>query len=90
MPRADWTTDSSCDSDGSEKDPFAIPLNSDLIVPSPVTLSDAEEDASPSQYRKEMESKQYITSDYEEGEEQEEEEEEEEIEQETAAPKPAK
>ena len=91
MPPAEWTSDSSSDSDGSEKDPFAIPLNSELVVPSPVTLSDSEEDASPSQYRKEMESKQYITSDYEEGEEQEEEEEEEEeIEQETAAPKPAR
>ena len=87
MPRADWTSDSSSDSDGSEKDPFAIPLNSDLIVPSPVTLSDAEEDASPSQYRKEMASKEYSgQSDYEEGDELEEEEEEEEI----AAPKPSR
>ena len=58
MPRGEWTSDSSCDSDGSEKDPFADPPTSDLIVPSPVTLSDAEEDASPSQYRKEMASKQ--------------------------------
>ena len=65
MPRMDWTSDSSSDSDGSEKDPFAIPLISELVVPSPVTLSDAEADASPSQYRKEMESKQYITSDNE-------------------------
>ena len=90
MPPAEWTSDSSSESDGSEKDPFAIPLNSDLVIPSPVTLSDAEEDASPSQYRKEMESKQYITSDYEEGEELEEEEEEEDFEQETAAPKSAR
>ena len=79
MPRSDWTSDSSSDADGSEKDPFAIPLNSDIVIPSPVMVSDAEEDASPSQYRKEMASKEYSgQSDYEEGEEQEEEEEEEE------------
>ena len=58
MPCGEWTSDgSSSDSDGSEKDPFADPPTSDLIVPSPVTLSDAEEDASPGQYRKEMASK---------------------------------
>jgi hypothetical protein len=54
MPRSEWSTDSFCDSDGSEKDPFADPPTSNFIVPSPVTLSDAEEDASPSLYRKEM------------------------------------
>ena len=54
MQRSEWTSDSSGDSDGSEKDPFADPPTSDSIVPSPETLSDAEEDASPSQYRKEM------------------------------------
>jgi hypothetical protein len=69
MPRSKWSTDSSCDSDGSEKDLFADPPTSDLIVPSPVTLSDAEEDASPSQYRKEMASKECRgQSDDEEGE----------------------
>ena len=74
MPPAEWTSDSSSESDGSEKDPFAIPLNSDLVIPSPVTLSDAEEDASPSQYRKEMASKEYSgQSDYEDGQEEEEE-----------------
>ena len=54
MPRSDWTSDSSGESDGSEKDPFADPLTTKFNVPSPETLSDAEEDASPSQYEKEM------------------------------------
>ena len=78
MPRGEWTSDSSCDSDGSYRDPFADPPTSELIVPSPVTLSDAEEDASPSQYRKEMASKQCRgQSDGEEGEEEDDGEEEE-------------
>jgi hypothetical protein len=52
MPRGEWTSDSSSDSEGSEKDPFADPPTSDFIIPSPETLSDVEEDVSPSQYRK--------------------------------------
>jgi hypothetical protein len=58
MPRGEWTSDSSGDSDGSEKDPFAHPPTSQFVIPSPETLSDAEEDDSPSQYRKEMARKQ--------------------------------
>jgi hypothetical protein len=76
MPRSDWTSDSSGESDGSEKDPFADPPTTKFNVPSPVTLSDAEEDASPSQYQKEMLRKQARRqSDDEEVEEDEEEEE---------------
>jgi hypothetical protein len=84
MPRGDWTSDgSSSDSDGSEKDPF-----SNFNVPSPVLLSDAEDDASPSQYRKEMASKASRgQSDVEEDEEEDGGEEEEmEEEEETGAP----
>jgi hypothetical protein len=33
MPRGEWTSDSSGDSDGSEKDPFADPPTSDFVVP---------------------------------------------------------
>jgi hypothetical protein len=67
-PRCEWTSDSSGDSDG---DPFAHPPTSDFVIPSPETLSDAEEDASPSQYRKEMASKESRgRSDDEEGEEE--------------------
>jgi hypothetical protein len=74
MPSSKWNTDSACDSDALELDPFADPPTSDLIVPSPVTqltLSDAEDDASPSQYRKEMEKKECRgQSDDEDGEEE--------------------
>ncbi len=85
MPRSDWSTDSSCDSDGSEKDPFAVPATSEFNVPSPVTLSDAEEDASPSLCRNEMQSKECRgQSDDEDGEEDDGEEEE--MEEEAAAP----
>jgi hypothetical protein len=54
MPYDEWTTDSSSDSEGAEKDPFADPPKSEFVIPSPVSLSDAEDDVSPSQYRKEM------------------------------------
>ena len=57
MPRGEWTSDSSSDSDGSQKDPFAHPPTSGFVIPSPETLSDAEEDDTPSQYRKEMANK---------------------------------
>jgi hypothetical protein len=68
MTRSDWSTDWSCDSDGSEKDSFAVPPTSEFNIPSPVTLSDAEEDASPSFYRKEMQSKECLgQSDDEDG-----------------------
>ncbi len=92
MPRRDWTSDSSCDSGGSEKDPLADPPISDLIVPSPVPLSDAEEEASPSLYRKEMASKECGgPSDYEDGDEDDgEEEEREEDAAARSAPEPVK
>ena len=54
MPRSDWTSDSSSESDCSAKDPFADPPTTEVNVPSPVLPSDAEEDTSPSQYRNEM------------------------------------
>ena len=54
MPHGEWTSDSSSDAEGSQKDPFSHPPTSDFVIPSPVSLSDAEEDASPSQYQKEM------------------------------------
>jgi hypothetical protein len=77
MPCSKWSSDSSSGSDGSEKDPLADPPTSDFIVPSPVTLSDAEEDASPSLYRKEMARKECRgQSDDEEGEDDDGEEEE--------------
>ena len=89
MPRSDWSSDSSCDSDGSEKDPFADPPTTKFNVPSPVTLSDAEEDASPSLYRKEMASKECRgQSDDEDGEDNDGEEEG--MEEEAAAPEPVK
>ena len=71
MQRSEWTSDSSCASDGSGKDPFAEPLTTYFIIPSPELLSDLEEDASPSQYRKEMARKESSgQSDDEDGEEE--------------------
>jgi hypothetical protein len=88
MPREEWTSDLSSDSDGSEKDPFAHPPTSKFVIPSPQTLSDAEEDDTPSQYRKEMVRKESRRlSDDEEGEE-EDECEEDEIEEEEEAREP--
>jgi hypothetical protein len=78
MPHAEWTSDSSSESDGSQKDPFSHPPTSDFVIPSPVSLSDAEDDASPSQYRKEMMREQSRGHSHDEEEEQEDEEEEEE------------
>jgi hypothetical protein len=90
MPRGEWTSDSSSDSDGTVKDPFADPQTSDFIIPSPKTLSDAEDDVSPSQYRKEMASKQSRgQSDDEDGEE-EDDGEEEEMDEEEEAREPVK
>jgi hypothetical protein len=77
MPRSRWTSDSASESDGSQKDPFAVPPTTKFNVPSPVTLSDAEEDASPSQYRKEMVRKQARRQSDDEDEEEEDGEEEE-------------
>ncbi len=78
MPRGEWTSDSSIDSDGSVKDPFTK-----FNVPSPVLLSDAEEHASPSQYRKEMARKESCGQSDDEEEEEDGEEEEMEEEEET-------
>jgi hypothetical protein len=86
MPRSDWTSDSSSESDGSEKDPFAEPGITEFNVPSPVLLSDAEEDASPSQYRKEMTSKESRGQSDDEEEEEDDDEEEMEEEEETREP----
>jgi hypothetical protein len=87
MPGGEWTSDSSCDSDGAEKDPFAHPPTSDFVIPSPETLSDAEEDDSPSQYRKEMVLKEsHARHDDEEEEDEDCEEEEAEEEEEDAHP----
>jgi hypothetical protein len=91
MPRGEWTSDSSSDLDGADNDPFADPPTSGLVIPSPETLSDAEEDASPSQYRKEMASKESCgQSDDEEEEEEEEDGEEEEMDEEEEDPEPVK
>ncbi len=90
MPRSEWTSDSSCDSDGSRKDPFAEPLTTDLIIPSQEMLSDADEDASPSQYRKEMASKESCGQSDDEEEEKEDDGEEEEMEEEEEALEPVK
>ncbi len=69
MPRSYWGSDSSCDSDGSGKDPFAEQRTTGFIIPSPEVLSDFEEDATPSQYRKAMSRKESRGhSDDEEGE----------------------
>lgn len=57
MPRSEWSSDSSSDSDGAEKDPFADPPTIGFNISSPEMVSDSEQDASPSQYRKEMASK---------------------------------
>jgi hypothetical protein len=86
MPGDEWTSDSSSD---SEKDPFAHPPTSDFVIPSPVSLSDADEDDSPSQYRKEMASKESRGRPDDE-EEEEEEDEEEEVEEEVEDADPVK
>ena len=87
MPRGEWTSDSSSDSEGSQKDPFSHPPTTDLVIPSPVSLSDAEDDVSPSLYRKEkMREQSRRQSDDEEEEEEEEEDEEEEEEVEESVP----
>ena len=52
MPAHEYDSSSSSDGDGSEKDPFADPPTDGLIVPSPLSLSASDDDASPSQYRK--------------------------------------
>ena len=53
MPAHEYDSSSSSDGDGSEKDPFADPPTDGLIVPSPLSLSASDDDASPSQYQKE-------------------------------------
>jgi hypothetical protein len=92
MPRGEWTSDSSShdDSDGSGKDPFADPPTSNFVIPSPETLSDAEEDASPSQYQKEMASKESRVQSDDEEVEEEDDGEEEEMEEEEEAREPVK
>ena len=82
MPRSDWTSDSSGESDGSEKDPFADQPTTKFNVPSPVLLSDAEDDASLSQYQKEMLRQQARRQSDDEEEEEEDDFEEEEMEKE--------
>ena len=86
MSRSDCTSDSSGESDGSEKDPFADPPTTKFNVPSPLTLSDAEEDASPSQYQKEM-LRQQARRQSDDEEEEEEDEEEEDMEEEEEEPR---
>ena len=86
MPRSDCTSDSSVESDGSEKDPFADPPTTNFNIPSPVSLSDAEEDASPSQYQKEM-LRQQARRQSDDEEEEEEDEEEEDMEEEEEEPR---
>ena len=80
MPHGEWTSDSSSDAEGSQKDPFSRQPTTDFVIPSPVLLSDAEDDASPSLYQKEMmrEQSRRQSDDEEEEEEDEEEEEQEE------------
>ena len=90
VPCGEWTSDSSSDSDGSEKDPFAHPPTSDFVIPSPLSLSDADEDDSPSQYRKEMASKESRGRPDDEEEEEEEEDEEEEVEEDEEDADPVK